>query len=81
MYSSTDLTFVGGLVGFPGKERIVLPSAWQGDLQAEVVTMQIKRRKVGIFQLTMTGPGHWTRSGLESVRICAGDCPFFLDDS
>ena len=44
VYQSTDPAFVGGLVGFPGQERLVLPSAWLEGLSADVVTMQVARR-------------------------------------
>ena len=43
-YRSTDSAFVGGLVGLPGRERLVLPSAWLETLPADVVTMQVTRR-------------------------------------
>jgi hypothetical protein len=44
VYQSTDPAFVGGLVGFPGRERFVLPSAWLEHLSADVMTMQVTRR-------------------------------------
>jgi hypothetical protein len=47
-YDSTDPAFVGGLVGFPGSERLVLPSAWLEALPADVVKMQVTRR-IGVI--------------------------------
>ena len=44
IYQSTDRAFVGGLVVFPGRKRLVLPSAWLEVLPADVVTMQVTRR-------------------------------------
>lgn len=44
VYRSTDPAFVGGLVGFPGRETLVLPSRWLETLPAEVVAMQRTRR-------------------------------------
>jgi hypothetical protein len=44
VYQSTDPAFVGGLVGFPGSERLVLPARWLEVLPADIVSMQITRR-------------------------------------
>jgi hypothetical protein len=44
VFQSTDPAFVGGLVGLPGKERLILPAAWLEHLSADVVTMQVTRR-------------------------------------
>ncbi len=43
-YSSVDPGFVGGLVGWPGHERLILPSAWLAKLTPQVVAVQIARR-------------------------------------
>lgn len=48
LYRSTDSAFVGGLVGLPGRERLVLPSAWVETLPADVVAMQVTRR-IGVL--------------------------------
>jgi hypothetical protein len=48
VFQSTDPAFVGGLVGFPGREKLVLPFAWLEDLSAAVVTIQITRR-IGVL--------------------------------
>ena len=44
IYRSTDPAFVGGLVGLPGRERLVLPAAWLEDLSLDAVRMQVTRR-------------------------------------
>lgn len=44
IYDSTDAAFVGGLVGLPGRERLVLPSAWLEALPTDAVRMQVTRR-------------------------------------
>ncbi len=44
VFQSTDPAFVGGLVGLPGKEKLILPSAWLEHLSADVMMMQVTRR-------------------------------------
>jgi hypothetical protein len=44
VYQSTDPAFVGGMVGFPGSERLILPSAWLEVLPLDVVEMEVTRR-------------------------------------
>ncbi len=44
VYQSRDPAFVGGLVGLPGSERLILPSAWVEALPVDIMTMQIARR-------------------------------------
>ena len=43
-YTSDDPGFVGGLVGWPGHERLIIPSAWLTKLTPQVVAVQIIRR-------------------------------------
>ncbi|NWF69342.1 MAG: hypothetical protein HXY40_09665 [Chloroflexi bacterium] len=49
VYSSQDQAFVGGLVGLPGLERLVLPASWFSLLNTEGVAAQIARR-IGVLQ-------------------------------
>jgi hypothetical protein len=44
VYQSIDPAFVGGLVGFPGSERLILPVAWLEVLSADALSMQVTRR-------------------------------------
>ena len=44
IYQSSDPAFVGGLVGLPGREKLVLPAAWLQSLPANLVSMQLMRR-------------------------------------
>ena len=43
-YTSVDPGFVGGLVGWPGHERLIIPSAWLAQLTPQVIAVQITRR-------------------------------------
>ena len=43
-YRSTDQSFVGGLVGCPGRERLIFPAFWLAQFPAEVCALQIARR-------------------------------------
>ena len=45
----TDPAFVGGVVGLPGCERIVLPAGWHTGLPAEAIAVQLARR-VGVMR-------------------------------
>ena len=44
VYQSTDSAFVGGVVGFPGRETLVLPAGWIEGLPKDTVAMQVTRR-------------------------------------
>jgi hypothetical protein len=44
VYGSTDPGFIGGLVGLPGRERLVLPGAWVERLPVDTLRMQVTRR-------------------------------------
>jgi hypothetical protein len=44
VYSSADPGFVGGLVGWPGHERLIVPSGWLKQLSPQVVAVQLARR-------------------------------------
>jgi hypothetical protein len=45
VFQSTDPGFVGGIVGLPGRERLMLPAAWWNDLTVDVLATQLTRRK------------------------------------
>lgn len=42
---SSDPGFVGGLVGLPGCERLILPAAWWNDLTVDVLATELTRRQ------------------------------------
>lgn len=44
VYSSADPGFVGGLVGWPGHERLIVPSGWLRQLSPQVIAVQLARR-------------------------------------
>ncbi|MFT7617253.1 MAG: hypothetical protein ACI97A_000887 [Planctomycetota bacterium] len=41
---STDRAFMGGIVGLPGREKLLVPSHWQESIGKEGVLSQVKRR-------------------------------------
>lgn len=43
-----DDGFVGGLIGLPGLERLVLPEAWLRDLNPDQLTIQLARRRAAL---------------------------------
>ena len=48
VFQSTDPGFVGGLVGLPGRERLILPAAWENDLTPDVLLTELIRRQGAI---------------------------------
>lgn len=44
-FSSSDPGFVGGLVGLPGMEHLVIPERWFAELPAEVLKAEMTRRQ------------------------------------
>lgn len=44
VYHASDVGFVGALVGWPGRERLVLPAAWMKELTPEMNAVEIGRR-------------------------------------
>lgn len=45
IFRSTDPGFVGGLVGLPGREKLILPAAWWKDLTVDVLATELTRRQ------------------------------------
>lgn len=45
VFQSADPGFVGGIVGLPGRERLILPAAWWSDLPADVLATELIRRQ------------------------------------
>ncbi len=45
VFQSTDPGFVGGLVGLPGQERLVLPAVWLDELPPEILSVELLRRR------------------------------------
>jgi hypothetical protein len=43
-FRSSDPGFVGGLVGFPTAERLIIPDAWHQGLPSEVLATELTRR-------------------------------------
>ncbi len=50
VYESSDPGFVGGIVGLPGREQVIIPSAWLSKAQfpSQVAAVQVARR-VGVL--------------------------------
>ena len=44
-FRSSDPGFVGGLVGFPTAERLIVPDAWHRTLPSDVVATELTRRR------------------------------------
>ena len=45
VFQSADPGFVGGIVGLPGRERLILPAAWWNDLTTEALATELTRRQ------------------------------------
>ncbi len=48
VFQSSDPGFVGGLVGFPAVERLIIPDAWQRELPADMLAVELTRRRGAI---------------------------------
>ena len=45
VFVSSDPGFVGGIVGLPGRERLIVPAAWWNDLTVDVLATELTRRQ------------------------------------
>ena len=48
VFRSSDAGFVGGLVGFPTAERLIVPDRWQHDLSPDSLAAELTRRQGAI---------------------------------
>ncbi|MDZ4805977.1 MAG: hypothetical protein SGI90_14050 [Candidatus Eisenbacteria bacterium] len=48
MADARDEGFVGGLIGLPGLERLVLPKAWLHELKSDELAIQLARREAAL---------------------------------
>lgn len=45
VFQSSDPGFVGGIVGLPGREQLILPAAWRNELTPSVLATELARRQ------------------------------------
>lgn len=71
-----DPSFVGGWVGLPGRERLVLPSVWLKAVPPEALAVQVVRR-VGVLQTGARQRGvavavAWNLAGFALASVAPG---------